>query len=100
MMRLFSEIENALGEEEISLSRVQYTVIDGRGGYFRNVKKLLEFSDREIVLCGKEGGIRIEGEGMHLGKYFAGDLVVLGKIERVERCGRGGEDDRKKRTAD
>lgn len=84
-MRLFSEIERALGKEEDS-SRVQYTVLDGGGGYFQNVKKILEFSENAIVFSGRRGGVRIEGEGLSLGKYYLGDAVVYGRIERVSRC--------------
>ena len=84
-MRLFSEIERALGWEEDS-SRVQYTVLDGGGGYFQNVKKILEFSEDAIVFAGRKGAVRVEGEGLNLGKYYLGDAVVRGKIVRVSRC--------------
>ncbi len=84
-MRLFSEIIKAFGKEEDS-SRVQYTVLDGGGGYFQNVKKILEFSENAIVFSGRRGAVRIEGEGLSLGKYYLGDAVVRGRILRVERC--------------
>ena len=83
-MRLFSEIERALGQEGISL-RVQYTVLDGKGGYFQNVKRILEFSEEAVVFSGKKGALRVEGSGLSLGKYFAGDATVLGNIVKVER---------------
>lgn len=84
-MRLFSEIGKAFGGEE-DFSRVQYTVLDGGGGYFQNVKKILEFSDEAIVFSGKRGAVRVEGEALSLGKYYLGDAVVYGKILRVSRC--------------
>lgn len=84
-MRLFSEIERALGREEDS-ARVQYTVLDGGGGYFQNVKKILQFSENEIVFSGRRGAVKVEGEELSLGKYYLGDAVVRGKILRVSRC--------------
>ncbi|MCI9009924.1 MAG: hypothetical protein HFE27_01940 [Clostridia bacterium] len=84
-MRLFSEISKTLKTEELSTARVQYTVIDGKGGYFQNVKRLLEFSETKIVLTGRKGAVSVEGEGLSLGKYFAGDAAVLGKIYKIER---------------
>ena len=84
-MRLFAEIERALGREEDS-SRIQYTVLDGGGGYFQNVKKILEFSENLIVFAGRKGAVRIEGEHMSLGKYYLGDALVRGNIIRVSRC--------------
>ena len=84
-MRLFSEIERALGHEEDG-SRVQYTVLDGGGGYFQNVKKILEFSENAIVFSGRRGAVRVEGERLSLGKYYLGDAIVYGNIVRVSRC--------------
>ena len=83
-MRLFSEIAEALAAEGGSL-RVQYTVVDGRGGYFQNIKRLAEFSDEVVVFTGKKGGVRVTGAHLCIGKYFAGDATVLGDIIKVER---------------
>ena len=84
-MRLFTEISKALAAEGLDFSRVQYTVIDGRGGYFQNVKRLLEFSETKILLSGHKGKLCVEGTGLSLGKYFAGDLLVRGNIIKTER---------------
>ena len=84
-MRLFSEIKQVLGHGEDS-SRVQYTVLDGGGGYFQNVKKILEFSENAIVFSGRKGAVRVEGEGLSLGKYYLGDALVKGNILKVSRC--------------
>ena len=84
-MRWFSEITRVFGREEDS-SRVQYTVLDGGGGYFQNVKKILEFSEDAIVFSGRRGAVRVEGENLSLGKYYLGYAVVCGKILRVSRC--------------
>ena len=66
-------------------ARISYTVTDGGSGYFRNVKRLAEFSAQKIVLTGKIGRISVEGENLSLGKYFAGDLEVRGNISLVKR---------------
>ena len=83
-MRLFSEIAEALATEGETL-RVQYTVVDGRGGYFQNVKRLAEFSEEVVVFTGKKGGVRVTGTRLSIGKYFAGDATVLGDIVKIER---------------
>lgn len=82
-MRLIREIFKALSAE--AGAGVQYTVVDGQGGYFQNVKKILEFSPELIILRGKKDGVRIEGKDLRIGKYYAGDVAVGGSIERVER---------------
>lgn len=86
-MRLVSEIAKLLAVDELSTRSVQYTVVDGCGGVFQNVKRLVEFSDCEIVLAGKRGRVRVSGEGLALGKCYLGDVTVLGDIRKVERDG-------------
>lgn len=82
-MRLGEEIFKILGGEDPA--RISYTVTDGGSGYFRNVKRLLEFSAGKIVLKGKTDRISVEGTDLSLGKYFAGDLEVRGRISLVRR---------------
>lgn len=83
---MFSEISKALAEEGVNFSRVQYTVIDGKGGYFQNVKRIREFSNEKIVLAGRKGSVCVEGSSLSLGKFFLGDLVVYGDIRAVSRA--------------
>ena len=82
-MRLGSEILRALSAE--TGGGVQYTVLDGQGGYFQNVRRVLEFSDTTIVLRGRSGSVRVVGKRLSLEKYSGGDVAVKGDIERVER---------------
>ena len=84
-MRLFSELSKALAAEGMNTTRVQYTIVDGKGGYFQNVKRILELSDTSIVLSGRKGTVRVEGSGLSLGKCFGGDVTVFGDIARVAR---------------
>ncbi len=83
-MRLREEIFRLLGGEG-ETARVHYTVVDGKGGYFQNVRRLPEFSDTAVVLRGRKGGVRVEGSGLSLGKYCAGDVAVFGDIRSVVR---------------
>ncbi len=83
-MRLGEEIVRALGGAG-DPARVQYTVVEGRGGYFQNVRRLLELSETAVVLAGRRGAVRVEGRMLRLGRYGAGDAAILGDIERVVR---------------
>ncbi len=82
-MTLLSEILNSISSE--AGIRIRYTVVDGQGGYFQNVKRISEFSQTKIVFCGTKSGVCIEGEDLVLGKYCGGDALVHGKIKRVEQ---------------
>lgn len=82
-MRFSSEIFKALSAE--AGGTIQYTVIDGQGGYFQNVRRVLEFSDTAVLLRGKKGEVRVTGRGLSLKKYCGGDVAVGGVVTRVER---------------
>ncbi len=84
-MRLFSAICDALKTEGADLLHVHYTVVDGCGGYFQNVRRLLEFSETRVVLAGRKGRLRVEGQALRLGKCADGDVTVLGNIFSVTR---------------
>lgn len=76
-MRLVEEILRAVCGTDPT--RISYTVESG-GGYFYNVRRILEYTDSRLVLAGKRGGLTVEGRSLSLGTYFAGDLVVRGEI--------------------
>ncbi len=84
-MGFFREICRAISAE--AGAGVQYTVTEGKGGYFQNVKRIAEFSPSRIVLLGKKGGVAIDGTELSLGKYYGGDAVVCGAIAQVTRLG-------------
>ncbi len=84
-MKLGAEILKRLGGEDPS--HITYTVTDGGGGYFCNVRRVAELSPARIVVRGKKGGLAVEGEGLALGRYDEGDLEVRGSIFLVKREG-------------
>ena len=63
---------------------MRYTVAEGEA-VFENVKRISAFSEERIVLLGRRGGVEVEGSGLSLGRYDAGDVVVCGTIARVTR---------------
>lgn len=54
-------------------------------GYFENVSGIKSFTDTDIEIYLKKGGVIIRGEGLFVKKFCAGDLVVCGKITALER---------------
>ncbi len=83
-MRLSEEIAKLLGGEDPA--RIAYTV-SGSGAYLRNVRRITEFSAVHIALTGKRGGVVIEGEGLEIAKYAAGDVVIAGAVHSVSVTG-------------
>ncbi len=84
-MKLFEEFFRLLAAEgDLDPARLQFAVAAGVGGYFQNVKGILEFSPARIVLKGRRAVAAIEGRDLSLGRCFQGDVCVRGEIVRVE----------------
>ena len=88
-MRLWQEIFSQLGDGEgmegvISLS---YTVWEGKGGYFQNIKSLVSFSPQQIVFALRRGTLLVLGEGLSVAKYCENDVIIRGNILSVAREG-------------
>ncbi len=53
--------------------------------YFENICQIVSYSDNEIMLALKKGGLRLSGQGLYIKKYCGGDVAVCGKINKMER---------------
>ncbi len=53
--------------------------------YFENVKSMVSYSQNEIILAVKDGGVKIYGNKLYVKKYCGGDLIICGKIKGIER---------------
>lgn len=79
-MKLLQQILNELGADTLK----SITVIPDFGGYFQSVKGVFEFSPTRIVLQISKKRVTVEGEGLKVGEYFEGDILIKGKIEGVK----------------
>jgi sporulation protein YqfC len=52
--------------------------------YFENVRGIKGFTPSEIRLFLKKGELLISGENLFIKRYFECDLVVQGKIKKIE----------------
>lgn len=55
----------------------------GGGAYFEGVKSVGEFSPQTLVLYFPKTSVEITGEGLFIGKYCEGDLLINGKINQI-----------------
>ncbi len=70
-------------KEELSLyPRCRLEI--GAGGYFENVKSIGDFSTEKIVLYFPKNALEIQGQNFVIGKFYDGDLQLLGRIESVK----------------
>lgn len=79
-MKLLEQILNELGADEMK----SITLVPGSCCYLKSVRTITDFSDAKIVLqCGKNR-VTVEGEGLTVGKFFEGDLLVEGGVKAVK----------------
>jgi hypothetical protein len=57
-----------------------FTVTPNFGGYFKGVKCVKEFSPSQIKLQLNKQTVNISGDGLCIGKFFEGDIIIEGKI--------------------
>lgn len=70
-------------KEELSLfPRCRLEI--GAGGYFENVKSIGDFSKEKLVLYFSKNALEIQGQNFVIGKFYDGDLQLLGRIESVK----------------
>lgn len=75
-MKLLQQILSEVGADTAKA----YTVIPGFGGYFKSVRAVVEYSPEKIVLQIGKSQLTVTGNGLAIGKYFEGDLLVSGNI--------------------
>ena len=85
-MSFFDSIINNFDEDSfVAEANFKAMLFGDTAGYFENVKAIKSFSQTEIVLRLKSGGIIITGENLYIKKYCEGDIAVCGKILKLER---------------
>ena len=54
-------------------------------GYFDCVTGIIGYSETEISLSLKKGRITVHGKDLYIKKFCEGDVVICGKILKIER---------------
>ena len=84
-MGFIDNIKECFSEWELPKEPCFRAVLFGESaGYFENVSSIFSYSENEIVLSLKKGGLKILGEKLYIKKYCMGDIVICGKIRLVE----------------
>lgn len=80
-MNFFDGILKNFGiSEDVAPLPYRAAVFGGKCGYFENVKSIKSYKKDEIVLCLKKGELTVRGEGLSIGKFCLGDIVICGNI--------------------
>lgn len=84
-MSFIDNITQILGIGEVNPQTFRLVLLGESGCYIEGVKSLKDFSDTKVEISLKTCQLVVKGEGLKIGKYYCGDMVVLGKISAVER---------------
>lgn len=60
-----------------------FTVIPSYGGYFKAIKRVVEYAPQKVTLGLKKGVLVVTGENLRIDKFFEGDLSLLGDIRGI-----------------
>lgn len=60
-------------------------LVGDSAGYFDSVSSIVYFSETEVCLAVKKGKIVVFGSGLYIKKFCEGDVVLCGKITKIER---------------
>ncbi len=85
-MSFIENIKNCIAySDSPELNDFRLVSFSFRSIYFENVKSILSFSREEIVLGLKKGALKVSGRELYVKKYCAGDVVICGEIQKLER---------------
>ena len=85
-MGLIDNIKDCFCQNELPSNCNYRAVLFGdSAGYFENVKSIVSYDVKEVVLSLKNGGLRVEGKDLYIKKYCEGDVVICGKIQSIQR---------------
>lgn len=85
-MNFFDSILEILGLDGIKDERLFKCVMIGdKAVYLENVCGIAHYTQKEITINLKKGGITVRGEGLTVKKYCAGDLAICGKVKGIEK---------------
>ncbi|MBE5737119.1 MAG: hypothetical protein E7348_01830 [Clostridiales bacterium] len=85
-MSLIDNIRNCFNYNEIPNEPNFRAVLFGENAmYLENIKTIVKYDKEQIVLSLKDGGLDILGSELFIKKYCGGDLVVCGKIKKIEK---------------
>ena len=86
-MGFIDEIKKCFTPEELpSQPEFRIVLLGQTAGYFENVKSIVSYTQEEIVLALSKGCLKVNGNNLYIKKYCEGDVVICGKIKRVERA--------------
>ncbi len=85
-MSFLTEINEMLGIDHISTDMC-ITFMIGKGAVVQGYKKILSISDSELIVAGKNKRIiKITGSNLEIFSLACSEIVLHGKIERIEEC--------------
>ncbi len=85
-MSFIDDVFESMGFSDFDKDRkYRYTVFGDEAGYFENISGIRYYTEEEIALSLKKGGITVRGEKMYIKKFCSGDVVICGKITAVEK---------------
>ena len=84
-MEFFEEIKNKL-KKDLNLDTLGYKIyiLDNIGTVVMGVRDIAVFTDTKIIVNLKKNKIELNGVNLHIKDYSKNDILIGGKINKVE----------------
>jgi hypothetical protein len=79
-MKLLQQILSEAGAD----TSFAYTIIPNFGGYFKRVAGVEDYCPEQITLNLSSFKIKLFGTNLSIGKFFEGDMLILGEIRGTQ----------------
>ena len=84
-MGFLDSILGCYNSTEFSLKPTFKALLLGEDGvYLEQVKQITKYSQDQVVVSLKKGGIIVKGENLCIKKFCMGDVALCGKIKSIE----------------
>ncbi len=85
-MNFIDNIKNCIGKSDSpTLSGFRLISFGFNSVYLEDVKHVISYTPQEITVGLRAGALKISGGELFLKKYCAGDVVICGRIEKIEK---------------
>lgn len=84
-MSFIDNIINSFGSDLcLEKEPLKMMVFGDKGVFLEGVVGIKSFNEKEIILFRKKGEALLNGENLFVKKFCGGDVVICGKINKIE----------------
>lgn len=76
---------------DVCKNEIKATIIGNEWAWIENMKGILEFTDKKLIIQGKRRILTLEGKRLQIDRFTKEELLVRGKIDVIRYSEQGGK---------